>query len=143
MAVTWTFVDTFTEEFAKGAHDLDGHAFKLALSNTAPSAANTVLADITQISAAGGYTAGGYALTGVAVTRSTSTTKFDADDVTVAASGANIGPFQYEIIYNDTSSGDKLIGWFTLDAAETVLDGDSPTLKFSSNGIFIIRTAAS
>lgn len=143
MAVTWTFFEAFPAELGKGTHDLDNHAFKIALSNTAPvAAADDELVDITQIAAANGYTAGGYTLANVTVTKSGSQATFDADDVAIPASGGSIGPFTYAIVYNDTSTGDKLVGYFTLDSAETVADGDSPTLRFSSNGIFKIDVAA-
>ena len=62
----------FTKDLVDGVHDFDAHTFKVVLTNTAPVATNTVLANITQISNGNGYTTGGTATSmstsGVAVT---------------------------------------------------------------------------
>lgn len=60
MAVYNKFQD-FVEQLVLAKHNFDGstHVFKVALSNTAPSASNAVLADITQIANGNGYTTGG------------------------------------------------------------------------------------
>lgn len=140
MAVTWTFFTTFVDALGKELHNFSTDTFKLALSNTLPTAAtDDQLADIAQITAANGYSAGGYTLANVTWSAGAGSKKiFDADDVTVTATGGSIGPFQYCVIYNDTAPGDELIGFFTLDAAETVLDGEAPILKFNASGIFDI-----
>lgn len=48
MAGFFKFND-FSEQLAKGVHHIGTDTFKIFLSNTAPAAANTVLADIAQI----------------------------------------------------------------------------------------------
>ena len=48
----------YVEQLNKGVHNWSSHTFKAAFSNSAPSATNTQLSDITQISTGGGYTAG-------------------------------------------------------------------------------------
>ena len=57
-ASTFTTVDDLSEQIGKAVHNWGSHTVKVALTNSAPSASNTILADITQISASGGYTAG-------------------------------------------------------------------------------------
>jgi hypothetical protein len=45
----WNKFQDFSEQFAKGVHVFGTHTFKVALTNTAPVATNTILANITQI----------------------------------------------------------------------------------------------
>ena len=62
MATYNKFYD-YSEQLARGVHNFGSHTFKVALTNTAPVATNTILADITQISGTNGYTTGGTATT--------------------------------------------------------------------------------
>ena len=55
--------NSYTTDLTAGKHDWSTHVFKIALSNTAPVATNTILANIAQITAANGYTSGGNATT--------------------------------------------------------------------------------
>ena len=130
----------FVEQVLKAKHDFSAHTFKIALSNTAPSSANAVLADITQIANGGGYTAGGYTLAGVTLSESGGTAKVVITDHVITASGGSIGPFQYFIIYNDTATSDPLVGWYTRDAgAVTLATGESITVDFDGTaGVFTL-----
>lgn len=134
--------DAFTFEMGKGTHDFSSHAFKVALTNTAPSAANTQLSDITQIAAGGGYTAGaggGYALDGVTWSTSGGIAKLVVTDETITASGA-MATFRYGVVYNDTSTGDKLIGWVDYGAGVTLGTGEQFILDFdATNGVFTVQ----
>lgn len=56
---TFNKFNSFVEALAEKTHNLGADTLKVALTNSAPSATNTVLADITQISAGNGYTTGG------------------------------------------------------------------------------------
>lgn len=129
----------FTYDILNGIHDFTTHTFKIALTNVAPTAAGSALTDITEISATGGYTAGGYALDNVALSSSNGTAKVVVDDEVVTATGGSVGPFRYIVLYNDTSTGDKLIGWYDYGSSLTLNDGDSITFDFDgTNGIFDI-----
>jgi hypothetical protein len=131
--------DEFKGELGKGTHQLNSHVIKLALSNTAPdAAANDELADITQIAATGGYVAGGQALDSVVWEETGAGTGIwrlvSADEV-FTASGAAIPTFRYGVLYNDTSTGDKLIGYIDYGAAVNIADGSSFTFDVNaSNG---------
>lgn len=131
----------FVEQVLKAKHDFSAHTFKLALSNSAPVATNTILANITQISATGGYSAGGYTLAGVTLTETTGTAKVVITDLTITASGGSVGPFRYLVIYNDTatSPADALIGWYDYGSALTLATGESLTVDFdAANGVFTL-----
>ena len=55
--------NSFKEALADKIHNLGSDTLKFMLTNTAPSLANTVKTDITEISAGNGYTAGSTAVT--------------------------------------------------------------------------------
>lgn len=129
--------NSFTHEKGKGTHNFATHALKVVLSNTAPLAANAVLADITQIAASGGYVAGGYALDGVSWTTAGGVAKLVITDEVITAAGGSVGPFQYVVLYNSTATGGPLIGWYDRGAALTLADGDSFNIDFDgTNGVF-------
>lgn len=122
----------FSEQLVNGVHDFDAHTFKVALTNSAPVATNTVLANITQIANGNGYTTGGTATT-VAVSETTGTTTVTGTEVVFTASGT-LGPFQYAVLYNDTptSPADPLIAWFDYGSAITLGTGETFTVRFNN-----------
>ena len=129
---TFTFFHEFKNNLANGAIDLDSHSFKIALTNTAPTAAtDDELADITQISAGNGYTTGGNALASVVWEETgagVGTWRFVSADNVFTASGGSIGPFRYVVLYDDTSTNDKLMGYLDYGTGLTVTDGNTFTV---------------
>lgn len=117
MAV-FSLFNTFPLDVLKGVHNFSTQTFKVALSNTAPSLANAVLADITQIAAGNGYTAGGEPLAGVSVSQVSGVARVFATDLSFTAVGGTMADWRYAVLYNDTATGDPLIGY--LDAGGTV-----------------------
>ena len=140
MATVTKFQD-YSEQFARGIHDWDSHTFKVALTNSAPVATNTVLGDITQISGTNGYTTGG-ATTTIGVSESSGTTTVTGTQVSWTASGGSVGPFQYMVLYNDTSASDNLVAFWNHGSAVTLSSGDSFTFKFNSASPGTIFTLA-
>lgn len=136
-----TFVkyNCFAGDMAGKVHDLLGTAgsgadtCKVILSNTAPNVStHTVRADVTELSTANGYTSGGASIANVG-TNSAGTFTLTGTDVVWTASGGSVGPFQYVILYNDTSTSDSLIGYWARDAAITLADGDTFTTDFGAS----------
>jgi hypothetical protein len=129
----------FVEDVAEGKHNLGSDTLKVLLTNTAPVNTNSVKTDLTEISAGNGYTAGGTAATISSSAQTTGTYKLTLADVTFTASGGSIGPFQYAVLYNDTSATDALIGWWDYGSAVTLASGDSFTVDFdATNGVLTI-----
>lgn len=124
----------YAEQKNRGVHNWGSHAFKLALSNVAPAAGNTILTDITQIAAGNGYTAGGAALTGVAIAEVGGVVTVSANQVTFTAAGGAMATFRYYVLYNDTatSPADALVLWWDHGVAVTLNDGDTFTVKFNN-----------
>ncbi len=101
--------NTFVEALAEKVHNLGSDVLKVALTNTAPTAAtDDMLADITQISNGNGYTTGGTAATISSSAQSSGTYKLVLADVVFCASGS-MGPFRYSVLYNDNATNDELI----------------------------------
>lgn len=124
---TQAYFECYTEDLASGRHDwrAAGHTFKIALTNTAPDvASDTVLADIAEIAATGGYVAGGYDVQND-LSRTGNTTSLLGTDITITASGGAIGPFRYLVLYNDTSTGDRLVSVTDNGASQSIVDGNS------------------
>ena len=137
---TFTFVHEFKNNLGNGAIDLDSHAFKAVLTNTAPTiATDDELADVTQIANGNGYLTGGVDLTSVTWSETGAglgVWRFNAADFTWTASGGSIGPFRYIMIYDDTSTGDKLVGYYDYATNITITDGNAFTVDIGTNGIF-------
>jgi hypothetical protein len=126
--------NAFVEHLAEKVHNLSADTLKILLTNTAPVAGNSVVADLTEISAGNGYSAGGPAATVSASSQTSGTYKLVVDDLTITASGGSIGPFRYFTLYNDTptSPADPLIGFWDYGSSITLADGESVTVDFSA-----------
>lgn len=131
----------FVEDLAKKVHNLNSDTLKVMLTNTAPVAGNSVMADLTEIAAGNGYTAGGSAATFVSGAQSSGTYKLVLNDVTFTASGGSIGPFRYAVLYNDTptSPADPLIAFWDYGTSLTLTNGNSFTVNLDqSAGVFTL-----
>jgi hypothetical protein len=139
MASTFTLFNSAAGKIGDGTIDLDTHTFKAALTNTAPVATNTVLANITQISGTNGYTTGGVTLTGLAFTQpSAGIWRWDTNDFSFTASGGTMGTFRYIAIYSDTAASDDLVGYYDHGTAVSLPDGSSYTFTVAADGHFEI-----
>lgn len=129
----------FVEALAHGVHDLSTHTLKAALTNTAPVAANNVLANVTEITAGNGYLAGGMEIDVVTSAQTAGNYTLVATDEVLTAVGGTIGPFRYVVLYNDTpvAPADPLIGWFDYGSSITLNDAETFTIDFSTNVLSI------
>jgi len=130
----------FIEDFGNKVHDLVGTAgsgadtLKILLTNATPNAATwAVRADASELSTANGYTSGGVSIANVG-SRSGGVLTVVGTDVVITASGGQIGPFRYAVLYNDTptSPADPLIGWWDKGSAVTLDDGEIFTVDFGT-----------
>lgn len=121
---TYNKFDFFVEDMARKGHNLNSDVLKLALSNVAPVAAtNRVLADITQIASTGGYAPVTVAATGA--TQTAGVLKLLGNDTNFLAVAVDFAAFRYVVLYNDSSTGKMLIGWWDRGAALTLLAGET------------------
>ena len=136
---TLVWFNKFKEAALEKKHDFSTDTLKFALSNTAPTAAtNTVLANITQISAGNGYTTGGTALTSVTSIETGGVVTIDAANVVFTASGGSIGPFRYVVLYNDTATNDELVCYWDLGSSQSLADTQALNLNIDAAGIFTL-----
>lgn len=125
--------ESWAEYMAEGAN-LASDQFTVALTNTAPVATNSVLADITQIS----YTnCSSRNLTTTSSTQTGGVYSLVLADLTLTASGGSVGPFRYVVIYDSTVSGSPLLGWVDYGSALTMADTETLLLDFSSSTVVI------
>ena len=125
--------NAFAENVAEGVHNLGSNQLRIALTNTAPVAGNSVLADLTEITytnlSARNVTTSSSAQTGGVY-------KLTCADLVLTASGGSVGPFRYVVLYNDTAAGDPLIGWFDYGSSITLASGETLTVDFDQvNGV--------
>lgn len=123
--------------------DLDGDTFILALSNTAPGSESTpptgdgngVLANVTQIS----YTnCSSRTLVLASSAQTGGTYTLDFDDLTLTASGGNVGPFRYVYVYDDTptSPADPLVCYFDYGSSITLASGETLLFQPNASGLY-------
>lgn len=135
---TWQKFYSFRADVHNGIHTLSSDTLKAMLTSDIPDiTADDEKADLTDLSTANGYTAGGVTLSSVTSTQTSGTYVFKCADITWTASGGGIGPFRSVVIYNDTSTGDKLIACLTYDIGITIPDGETFTVDVNeTTGIF-------
>ena len=123
--------------------DLDGDTFIVALSNTAPGSESTpptgdgdgVLANITQIA----YTnCSSRTLVLASSSQASGTYTLDFNNLTLTASGGNVGPFRYVYIYDDTpaSPADPLVCYFDYGSSITLADGETLDININASGLY-------
>lgn len=127
---TFNKINSFSENLAEKQIDLGGSGLKIALTNTAHNSAWDELADLTEIS----YTnLSSRAITVTSSAQTSGTYKLVLQDLVLTASGGSVGPFRYVYIYDDASTGDKLIGYYDIGSAVTLNDADFITIDFDAS----------
>lgn len=137
---TFNKFNAFVEDVAEKAHNLGSDTLKVALTNTAPTAADTTWNTTSHPApaAANGYTAGGNTPTISSSAQTSGTYKLVLADTVFTAAGGSIGPFRYAILYNSTASA-KPIGWYDYGSSVTLADTETFTVDFDgTNGVLTI-----
>lgn len=130
---TFNKFNSFVEAVAEKVHNLGSDTLKVVLTNSAPSATNTVLANITQIANGNGYTTGGSTAAQSSSAQSSGTYKLVLDPVVFTATGS-MGPFRYAVLYNDTATNDELIGWHDYGSSVTLANaGETFTVDYDGS----------
>jgi hypothetical protein len=128
----------FVGDIGLGVHNLETGTLKIMLTNVAPVATNSVLLDLTEITAQNGYSAGGTACGGT-YSQTSGTGTLATTDVVFTASGGTIGPFRYAVLYNDTptSPADPLISWWDYGSSITLQIAETFTVDFGTTTLTV------
>lgn len=126
----WNKFHVFVEDLAEGKHNLGADTITLALTNTAPTAANAVLSDIAQIA----YTnlPSSRVLTVTSSAQSAGTYGLSASDKVLTASGV-VPTFRYVVVYNATPAGGPLIGWYDRGSPVDMIANDTFTVDLPAS----------
>src|ERR1700749_1557297 len=133
-----TFVkfNCFVLDVASAKHDMHtgtAQTYGVYLTNTAPAATNTVYNTPADLSTANGYTAGGVSIGTITGSQTSGTFSFSGGtNPSWTASGGSIGPFEYAVLYNETSSTKPLIGYWDYGTALTLTNGNTFTVTLPS-----------
>lgn len=130
----------FVEDLAKGVHVFGTHQLKVALTNTAPVAANAVYADLTSPLATTNLSgATPFNVTTTSAVDSSGTLQLVLVDLTLTATGA-VGPFRYVALYNDTptSPADPLILFYDYGSSVTMASSETFLIDFAATTLTIV-----
>jgi hypothetical protein len=121
---------SFVEALAEKQHNLASDVLEVALTNSAPAQSNTQLSDITQIA----YTnCSARTVTITSSAQTTGTYSLVGTDLVLTASGGTVGPFSHVVLFNQTSTGDLLIGSWAYGSSVTLQDGETFTIDFGAS----------
>ena len=134
---TFNKFETFVGDLGDKVHDLQatGDTLKVYASNAVPdAAADSVKADLAEITPENGYPSGGTDIQNDWVEAGGVGTLTGVDVVWTAA-GGTFGPLQYIVLYNDSpvAPADPLIGWWEHTSAVTPAAGETFTVDFGAS----------
>jgi hypothetical protein len=134
----------FVQDVCSGVHQFQTgtpHVLKVALTDTAPLATNTVIANITQVANGNGYTTDGATVGTITGAQTSGTMKVTGGtDPVFTASGA-VGPFRYAVLFNSTPTSPlkPLIGWWDYGSSISLATGETFTVDIDqTNGLFTV-----
>lgn len=140
---TFNKINKFTTHLAQKIHNLDTDSLYIALFNTGTdlSATSTTYTGRTnEVANGGGYTTGGMLIgatvtaddtSGAGATAGTMRLICTTNPVFTATTG--FGPFRYVALYNFTSAGKELIGYYDYGSAISLAAGETFTVDFTTN----------
>lgn len=123
----------FVADLANGVHNFSSNQFAVALTDSAPVATNTVLANITQIS----YTnLSSRNLTVASSAQTSGTYNAILNNLTLSATG-NVAQFRYVVVYDATAPSGNLVGWYDNGSEVNMTSGAEFVVQFDqTNGLF-------
>lgn len=127
--------NSFSEALAEKVHNLGSDQLTVALTNSAPVATNTVLANITEITYTNCSTRN---ITTVSSTQTSGTYTLVLQDLVLTASGGSVGPFRYVVVYNNTATNKELIGWVDYGSSITLADTETLTIDFAASTLTLV-----
>lgn len=110
--------------------------WKIALTNTDPTALTSFVAGTNDLATGNGYTAGGNACSVSSASQSAGTyTLVLGNPATWTASGGNIGPFRYAVLWDTTQA--VPVGFWDYGSSITLNGTNGDTFQFTFSGAAI------
>lgn len=128
----------FVEHLASGVHQLQtgtSHVLKVMLTNSAPTSANAIRSELTEIANGNGYTTGGISIGTITGAQTSGTFSLSGSvDPVWTASGGSMAAARYAVLYNDTptSPADPLIGYWDYGSSVTLASGETFTVDLGT-----------
>lgn len=139
------FFDQFLVDVQEKLHDLENDTIKVGIvtNATVPAATTadprwgaggTTNFSSNEVTPGGNYSTGGPAAANNTVTLSGGAAVFDADDISITQNGSNPSGAYWGIIYNDTDTGKRAIGYVELGGPVDLSAGDF-SIAWNASGI--------
>lgn len=146
------FFDQFLVDVLESLHDLENNTIKLGLITSAvtPSATTadprwgsggSTNLSTSQVTPGGNYSSGGPTIGNPTVTLDSGQAVFDGDDISISQNASNPTNARWGIIYNDTDTGKRALGYVDLGAAIDLSAGDF-AINWNASGIMTLNQAA-
>ncbi len=136
-AAAFTKYHQFVQDLGRKVHNLNTDVLKIAFTNRAPVVAtDAVLADISQITAEGGYPAGGITPTNGGYVETAGVGALILGDKDITATGT-FGPFKYAVLYNSTAAGGPLIAYYEYPQSIYLNVDEVFLVDFPSGGVVL------
>lgn len=136
---TFVFIDAFKDFQGNCVPDMDftNDTFTMYLSNELPVVAtDSPKSDILNITEENGYTETNLTTTWTETSGGSGIFRLANNaDVSWTASGGSFGPFQYVVVYNNTTTTplDLLVGYWDVGSATTITTGNTFTVDLDAN----------
>lgn len=136
---TFNKCNAFVQDLGQKVHNLDTDDLKIALTNTAPTAATTTATGLPgEVATGGGYTAGGVSLAGsVTFVQSAGVASLASTANTVFTATTGFGPFRYALLYNNTAAGKNAIGYYDYGTSISLNAGETLTIDVLTNSTIL------
>ncbi len=143
-AGAWTLYNDFKANIFKKVYNLNAtDTIKVALFASTSNAGSAALVSANygtltnEVASGNGYTTGGATAASGSITGggATATITFDTANVSWTATGGNIGPFRWAVMYDDTAASKQCIAFCLLDSTPadvTILIGDTGTINVAN-----------
>lgn len=116
-----------------GRHNFRNDEIAVMLTNSEPQRTWETPADVPEIPAVNGYVAGGFALTKKQFRSVRGVNNLLVSPLVITASGGEIGPFRWLVIYNKTAG--RLMSFVDYGGEDEIAPGQALTIDFGLNGV--------